>query len=228
MGLEYQILSAVDVREGITDKALADEVVAYVREKFDDLQCDCALKHLATAIGPNLAVLEIEWNGVEIADIFPVHANRLNMLLGQSDKVLVRTADNLIGMPAESPKFVVHVPESVSGSPLAGGLLEAQAFVWLIKKLSLQDWATFCELFGMPIRWAKHQPGATPEEKKLLEEHGKRLGLDLKTEWVTFTSGAPMNEAIIVTTVMIVMTVMIESVRHESTRGLPNSVFELK
>jgi NitT/TauT family transport system substrate-binding protein len=35
------------------------------------------------------------------------------------------------------------------------------------------------------------------EEKKLLEEHGKRLGLDLKTEWVTFTSGAPMNEAII-------------------------------
>jgi NitT/TauT family transport system substrate-binding protein len=35
------------------------------------------------------------------------------------------------------------------------------------------------------------------EEKKLLEEHGKRLGLDLKTEWVQFTSGAPMNEAII-------------------------------
>ena len=35
------------------------------------------------------------------------------------------------------------------------------------------------------------------EEKKLLEEHGKKLGLDLKTEWVTFVSGAPMNEAII-------------------------------
>ena len=35
------------------------------------------------------------------------------------------------------------------------------------------------------------------EQKKLLEEHGKRLGLDLKTDWVTFTSGAPMNEAII-------------------------------
>ena len=35
------------------------------------------------------------------------------------------------------------------------------------------------------------------EELKLLEEHGKRLGLDLKTEWVKFTSGAPMNEAII-------------------------------
>lgn len=35
------------------------------------------------------------------------------------------------------------------------------------------------------------------EQKQLLEAHGKRLGIDLKTEWVVFTSGAPMNEAII-------------------------------
>ena len=35
------------------------------------------------------------------------------------------------------------------------------------------------------------------EEGKLLEQHGKRLGVDLKTEWVQFTGGPPMNEAII-------------------------------
>jgi NitT/TauT family transport system substrate-binding protein len=35
------------------------------------------------------------------------------------------------------------------------------------------------------------------EQKKLLEQHGKRLGLDLKTEWVQFASGPAMNEAII-------------------------------
>jgi NitT/TauT family transport system substrate-binding protein len=35
------------------------------------------------------------------------------------------------------------------------------------------------------------------EQKHLLEAQGKKLGLDLKTEWVVFTSGAPMNEAII-------------------------------
>jgi NitT/TauT family transport system substrate-binding protein len=35
------------------------------------------------------------------------------------------------------------------------------------------------------------------EEKKLLEQHGKRLGLDLATEWVKLTGGAPMNEAIV-------------------------------
>lgn len=35
------------------------------------------------------------------------------------------------------------------------------------------------------------------EEKKLLEAEGKKLGLDLTTEWVKFTGGAPMNEAIV-------------------------------
>ena len=40
-------------------------------------------------------------------------------------------------------------------------------------------------------------PLTVMEEKKLLEEHGRRIGLDLKTEWIQFTGGPPMNEAII-------------------------------
>jgi len=35
------------------------------------------------------------------------------------------------------------------------------------------------------------------QEKKLLESEGKKLGLDLATEWVRFTGGPPMNEALI-------------------------------
>jgi NitT/TauT family transport system substrate-binding protein len=34
-------------------------------------------------------------------------------------------------------------------------------------------------------------------EKKLLESEGKKLGLDLGTDWVRFTGGPPMNEALI-------------------------------
>lgn len=40
-------------------------------------------------------------------------------------------------------------------------------------------------------------PLTVMEERHLLEEHGRQLGLDLKTEWVQFTGGPPMNEAII-------------------------------
>jgi sulfonate transport system substrate-binding protein len=35
------------------------------------------------------------------------------------------------------------------------------------------------------------------EQKKLLEEHGRRAGVELKTEWVQFTGGPPMNEALL-------------------------------
>jgi NitT/TauT family transport system substrate-binding protein len=35
------------------------------------------------------------------------------------------------------------------------------------------------------------------EEKKLFEAHAARLGLDVKTEWVQLTGGAPVNEALI-------------------------------
>ncbi|HSQ05741.1 MAG TPA: ABC transporter substrate-binding protein [Burkholderiales bacterium] len=34
-------------------------------------------------------------------------------------------------------------------------------------------------------------------EKKLLESEGKKLGLDLATDWIRFTGGQPMNEALI-------------------------------
>ena len=35
------------------------------------------------------------------------------------------------------------------------------------------------------------------QEKKLLEAEGKKLGLDLATDWIRFTGGPPMNEALI-------------------------------
>lgn len=35
------------------------------------------------------------------------------------------------------------------------------------------------------------------QENKLLEQHAKKLGLDVTTEWVRFTGGTPMNEALI-------------------------------
>jgi NitT/TauT family transport system substrate-binding protein len=55
---------------------------------------------------------------------------------------------------------------------------------------------------GQTVRIAKqfgvsYLPLTMMEQKNLLEQHGKRLGLDLKTEWIRLVSGAPMNEAII-------------------------------
>jgi sulfonate transport system substrate-binding protein len=40
-------------------------------------------------------------------------------------------------------------------------------------------------------------PLTVMEEKKLLEAEGKKLGLDITAEWLQFTGGPPMNEALV-------------------------------
>jgi NitT/TauT family transport system substrate-binding protein len=79
----------------------------------------------------------------------------------------------------------------------SGRALWTVVFAIVLLTIGVPAWAQ-----TKTVRLAKqlgisYLPLTIMEEKKLLEEHGKRLGLDLKTDWVTFTSGAPMNEAII-------------------------------
>jgi NitT/TauT family transport system substrate-binding protein len=62
--------------------------------------------------------------------------------------------------------------------------------------------ATIAHAETRTVRVAKqfgisYLPLSVMEEKGLIEAEGKKLGLDLKTEWLRFTGGPPMNEAIV-------------------------------
>ncbi|MEK6798020.1 MAG: DUF935 family protein [Planctomycetota bacterium] len=177
-GLDYEILSAAEGGAGMVDKSLADEAAAYVRETLSDLggQFAQALEHLATAIGPNLAVLEMVWENARPIALVAIPNHRLTMDLQKSPHVRVITAGNAQGIETDGAKWVVHVPHAISGSPIDRSLAIAQVWIWLIKKLSLSDWATFCELFGMPLRIGKYRPAASPEEKRQLSDMLKNLG----------------------------------------------------
>jgi len=191
--LEYEIVSASESMQEGADKTLADDAAAYVREAFQGLDgLDTTLKHLATAIGPNLAVAEIEWENYEPIAVFPVPSDRLTMNLSQSNEVRIVTQEQRMGIPAATPKFVVHIPDSVSGSPLAKSLSEAQAWIWLMKKLALADWAIFCEIFGMPVRIGKYRPSATVEEKKTLADMLKNIGT---SAWAMVSEGTAFEFA---------------------------------
>lgn len=178
-GLDYEIVSASEFTKAKIDKTLADEAAEYVREKLDAMDgFGGTLKHLATAIGPNLAVAEIEWDpaSFEPIDLFPIPSERLTMQLHLSRDVQITTRESPLGIPCKSPKFVVHIPEATSGSPIWKSLSEAHAWVWLIKRLAMADWATFCEIFGKPWRIGKYRPGSTPEEKNALRDMLQNMG----------------------------------------------------
>lgn len=182
-GLAWRIVSASEADgDGGFDRGLADEAAAYCRaalrgvERFEE-----ALQHLSLAVGRNLAVAELVWalgeGGPVLADIVPVAFSRL--LIGRGGEVRVLTeAAPQEGIELTADKFVVHAPHAVSGSPARGGLLRASALAYLGKQFALKDWLIFAEIFGMPLRVARYEPHATPEEKRELLEMLRRLGAD--------------------------------------------------
>lgn len=77
------------------------------------------------------------------------------------------------------PEFIVHYPRIRSGLKLRGGLIRLCAVNYLFKTSTLSDWLSFAEVFGMPIRIGKYNPGSTNEdEQATLREALVNLGHD--------------------------------------------------
>ena len=176
-GLDYEVVSTGEVAEKVRDRNLADQAADYVREQFAKIEgWDEALEHLATAVCANLAVAELIWAEGELAEIVPVDSWRLRRDHVHPDVIRVETEAEPQGVAAEPGKFVIHIPRAPKMHPFRRSALRAQAFVYLVKQLAIADWATFCEIFGMPIRWATYRPQATTEEKTELVEMMANLG----------------------------------------------------
>lgn len=178
-GLDWQVVSAAD-RHAVDDKALADEAAAYCSERLSRLdRFEDALRHLSLAVGRNIAMAELVWETIDgehrIVDIAPVDFGRLTT--DALDRVRILTEDEPHeGVLPPSNKFIVHMPQSLSGHPMRGGLLRVSAIAYLAKHYAVKDWMMYSELFGMPIRIARYDPSASPEEKRELVEMLQELG----------------------------------------------------
>lgn len=75
-------------------------------------------------------------------------------------------------------KYLVHEPKIMSGTPLSGGLCRPMAILYLLKSFALKDWNAFAEVFGFPLRIAKHPQNATDEVKDTLLATLQALGTD--------------------------------------------------
>lgn len=182
-GLSWRIAPAA-----VTDghEALAARCATYCQEvvnRIDSL--DEVLQHLSLALGRNIAVAEIVWDIVDGAPrpvgLFPVDFTRL--VFDELDRPRVLTAESpREGIALSRGKFIVHAPHSASGVTVGGGhaqrggLLRVTALAYLAKQMALKDWMIFAEVFGMPIRIARYEPSATPEEKREMLRMLESLG----------------------------------------------------
>lgn len=182
-GLPWRIASPSEIDpDGRFDRVLADEAAAHARETLRGLdRFDDVLRHLSLAMGRNIAVAELVWeydrSGPQLADVVPVDFARLTA--GPLDEIRILTDDEpRDGVPLTPGKFIVHTAGTASGHPMRGGLLRVSGLAFLGKQFALKDWLIFAEVFGMPVRIARYEPTATPEEKRELLDMLRRLGAD--------------------------------------------------
>jgi phage gp29-like protein len=164
------------------DTGLALEAAGYCERTLRDLDgFEEALAHLSLAVGRNLAVVELVWEaapeGVRLAAVAPIDFARL--AFDDFDQLRILTeAEPIDGIAPPPDKFIVHTPHASSGHAARGGLLRVTAMAFIAKHFAIKDWLIFAEVFGMPVRIARYQPGAAPEEKRELLDMLRRLGAD--------------------------------------------------
>jgi SPP1 gp7 family putative phage head morphogenesis protein len=179
-GLPWEIVSAADIDE-IDDRNRADEAAQFCKQALRAVVgLDKSLRHLSLAVGRNLSVAEIVWGPEGLEDIVPTpHTRLLYKLDGDEPELRVLTKEQAQdGIRMDPAKWLVHAPHSLAGLPMWGGLLRASAAAYVVKAFSVKDWLVFVELFGMPVRIAKYEPGATAKDKEELLGMLRSLGTD--------------------------------------------------
>lgn len=86
-------------------------------------------------------------------------------------------------VPSASPdylqkKFIINEPRSKSGLQIRSGIILPAAVYLLFKAYAIKDFVAFAEVFGMPLRWGKYGPDASPEDINSLKKAVANLGVD--------------------------------------------------
>ncbi|MDR2024034.1 MAG: DUF935 domain-containing protein [Hungatella sp.] len=175
-GLDYEIIPFDSDDE--RDKEIAEFVEEQINslENFEDIQMD-----LLDAIGKGFAVSEIIWGyddgQVVVEDIRSRHQKRF-FWDSLDDSFRVRTVTNPEGILLTENKFIQHRYKARSGHPSRAGVLRVVAWMYLFKNYDIKDWVSFAEIYGLPLRLGKYQPGASDEDKRALMQALIQIGAD--------------------------------------------------
>ena len=94
------------------------------------------------------------------------------------EELLIKDEAYPDGKPIPLYSMIVHRPKLKSGLPTRAGLARLISWCFLLKTYTLQDWAAFLEVFGMPLRVGKYDDTAGHAEKRTLLRAVRDLGSD--------------------------------------------------
>jgi len=148
------------------------KIVDAVTELVKDDGFDNALGNLTDGISKGYAVVEMMWE-YERKALRPVDYIERDPRFFQLDRLKLRelrlAVDGSIeGEELPQAKFLRHMPRTKMGLPLRRGMARPAAWAYLIQQFTLQDWAAFSEVYGMPLRVGKYNANASATDKRTL------------------------------------------------------------
>lgn len=175
-GLDFEVIPFDPNEPG--DKAIAEFVKEQINgiENLEDVETD-----LLDAISKGFAVGEIIWawdhGRVVVESILARHQKRF-FWDSLDDSFKVRTLEAPSGILLPDSKFIVHRYKARSGHPSRAGVLRVVAWMYLFKNYDVKDWVSFAEVYGLPLRLGKYQPGASDADKTALMRALIQIGAD--------------------------------------------------
>lgn len=161
------VAPTVEVPKGVPTK-IADAV----NELVDDEDFLEGVEGLLDGLGKGYSVVEIGWDYRD-GRLRPVRFDWRDQRFFHYDRIkqteLRLAVDGSIdGEPLLPARFMVHEPRTRMGIPIRRGLARPASWAFMVQSFTLQDWAAFAEVYGMPFRVGKYGPGASEADKRKL------------------------------------------------------------
>ena len=168
--------------ESASDDAHDVELTDAVRELTRRPGFRGLLKDLLDGLGKGFSVCEIIWQRGQkwLPERYVWRDPKFfvfDRATGQKLRLLDE-ADSYEGIELAPYKFIVHLPHLKTGLPIRGGIARVAAWAWMCKNFTVKDWMAFAEVYGMPLRLGKYQPGADSRDIAILKSAVANLGSD--------------------------------------------------
>jgi phage gp29-like protein len=107
---------------------------------------------------------------------------------GQDGRLGLRTAAGIVPPPPH--RFITGIHKSRAGSPLGAAILRPLAWWWCAANFA-SDWLlNLAQLFGLPFRWANHDPNASQETVDAICNMLQNMG---SAGWAAFPAGTTLE-----------------------------------
>jgi phage gp29-like protein len=159
-----------------------ERIAAWVGEMVYDIpNLEAAFLDLLDAVGKGFALSEILWEvsggKARVTELRWIPQKKV--VFGEDLRPRLLTPEaSWKGVEAPPWKVIYHRYKSRSGYASRGGVLRVVGWMYLLKNYALKDWAAFNEVFGMPLRLGKYDPGASPADREALVRAIRNLASD--------------------------------------------------